>query len=268
MRRRISSCDFGPGTGVRNWIVGISVPSDGLFVEIDVNLLRFQIFLDAPGPELTAKARLLVASPGSLYVSGLHVIHPDNAGAERLDDAESLENIARPVSRGEPIGSSVGDANRFGFVGEGNDGSYGAENFFLRDAGGIVHIVENCGFYVVAAGDRGRAAAAGRELGFLFADLLIRTDALVLGFADERAHFRVAIERRAEANGLRLGGHRFHEFRIDGLFHQDAAARRTDFALIDEDAEERAVNGRLEIRVGEKDVGGFAAELERDALDG
>ena len=67
---------------------------------------------------------------------------------------------------------------------------------------------------------------------------------------------------------MRLGffGHGFDKFRIDLLLDKDAAARGADFALIDEDAEQRAVDGRFPIRVGEENVGRLAAELERDAL--
>ena len=50
------------------------------------------------------------------------------------------------------------------------------------------------------------------------------------------------------------------------LLHQDAAAGGADFALIDEDAEERAVDGGFEIGIGEENVGRLAAEFERDAL--
>ena len=67
---------------------------------------------------------------------------------------------------------------------------------------------------------------------------------------------------------MRLGllGHGIDKFRVDRLLHQNAAAGRTDFALIDEDAEERAVDGGFEIGVGEENVGRLAAEFERDAL--
>jgi hypothetical protein len=56
------------------------------------------------------------------------------------------------------------------------------------------------------------------------------------------------------------------KFLVDRLLHQDAASGGADFALIDEDAEERAVDGGFEIRVGKEDVGRFAAEFEGDAL--
>ena len=53
-----------------------------------------------------------------------------------------------------------------------------------------------------------------------------------------------------------------------GLLHQNAASRRANFALIDEDAEQRAVDCGFKVRIGEKDVRGLAAEFEGDALHG
>ena len=101
---------------------------------------------------------------------------------------------------------------------------------------------------------------------FFLADFEIGIHAVVLLFADQRAHLGFALERRAELDLLRLLGHRLDELLVDRLLHQDAAAGRADFALIDEDAEERAVDGGFEIGVGKENVRRLAAEFERDAL--
>src|SRR5439155_14578231 len=69
----------------------ISVPADRGFVEIDVDLLGLEIFFEAPRAEFTAKAGLFVAAPGRFDVSRLHMIDPDDAGAQRLHDAKSLD---------------------------------------------------------------------------------------------------------------------------------------------------------------------------------
>src|ERR1700735_1914785 len=55
-RRRIHSCDLGPGIGVRNWIVGLQDTSIRLFVQIDVDLLCLEIFLDSPGAQFSPKS--------------------------------------------------------------------------------------------------------------------------------------------------------------------------------------------------------------------
>src|SRR5690242_7340810 len=73
-----------------------SVPIDGGFIEIDENLFRFEIFLEAPWAEFAPKARLLVATPGRFDVSRLHVIDPHDSGTKRLHNAERFVNIAGP----------------------------------------------------------------------------------------------------------------------------------------------------------------------------
>ena len=95
---------------------------------------------------------------------------------------------------------------------------------------------------------------------------MIGVHAVVLFFADQRTHLGFAIEWRAEFDFLGFLGHGFDELFVDRLLDEDAAAGGADFALIDEDAEERAVDGGFEIGVGEKDVGRLAAEFEGDAL--
>src|SRR5580704_645275 len=222
LRRRASSRDLGPGIAVRNWIVGMSVPSDWRFVEIDVDLFRFEIFLDAPGAELAAKAGLFVTAPGGFDVSRLHVIDPDDSGAKCLHHAKSFEDVARPNGGGEAVGSGIGNADGIGFVFEGDNRGDGAEDFFLGDASGIVHVVENCGLDVKTFGECSGAASAGGELGFFFAEFLIFADAIELFFADERAHFGFAVERRAEADCFCLGGHGFDKFCVERLLDEDA----------------------------------------------
>ena len=105
------------------------------------------------------------------------------------------------------------------------------------------------------------------DFSFLLTDVKIGVDPVVLFFADERPHLGVAFERRTELDALGFFGHGFDEFGINLFFDQDAAAGGTDFALIDEHAEERAIHGGFPIGVGEENVRRFAAEFERDALE-
>src|ERR1035441_5613996 len=50
---------------------------------------------------------------------------------------------------------------------------------------------------------------------------------------------------------------------VNGLLDQNAPARGTHLALVDEDAEQREVDGGFEIGVGEEDVGRLAAQIGR-----
>src|ERR1700730_6103189 len=94
-RRRARSRERGPGIGVRNSIAGISsVPPNRLFVQVDMNLLGLEIFLDPRGAELTTEAGLLVAAPGGFDESRLHVVHPHDPGAEGRHDPGGFENVA------------------------------------------------------------------------------------------------------------------------------------------------------------------------------
>src|SRR5947208_7167856 len=127
----------------------ISVPADRGFVEIDVDLLGLEIFFEAPRAEFTAKAGLFVAAPGRFDVSRLHMIDPDDAGAQRLHDAKSFVNVAGPNSSSKAVGRVVGDADGFGLAVEGDDGSDRAKDFFASDARGVLDVVEDRGLDVV-----------------------------------------------------------------------------------------------------------------------
>src|SRR5262249_26371100 len=71
-----------------------SIPSDRLFVQVNVDLLGFEILFDSQGAKLSSKSRLFVATPRSLYIGRLHMIHPDNTRTNSLHNPKSTENIA------------------------------------------------------------------------------------------------------------------------------------------------------------------------------
>src|SRR5690349_10504433 len=244
-----------------------SVPADGRLVEIDENLFCLEIFLESPGPELAAEAGLFVAAPGRLDIGRLHVIDPHDAGAQRLHDSKRLINIARPDRRSKAVRRIVCDSNRIGFGVERNYGCDRAENLLPRDARGVLHVVKNGGLDVVAFAELPGVTAADGHLRFLLAELEIGVYAFILLFADERAHFGIAFEWRAQFDTPGLLGHGLDEFRIDFPFDEDAAPGRTYFSLIDEHAEERSVDGGFPIGVGKENIGRFAAKLEGDALE-
>src|SRR6266404_2023678 len=243
------------------------IPADRGLVEIDEHLFDFEIFFEAPGTELATEAGLFVATPWRLDVRWLHVIDPDDSGAKRFDDAEGFVNVAGPDGGGEAIGRVVGDANGVRFTFEGNHGGDRAENFLAGDARVVIHVVENRWLNVETFAKLLRAAAADGDFRFFLAEFEVGTDAVELLLADQRAHFGFAFEWGAELDALGFFRHGFKELRVDFLFDEDAAAGRANFALIDEDAEERTVHGGFPIGAIEEDVGRLAAEFERDALE-
>src|SRR5215831_15766805 len=102
-------------------MVSSSIPADWLFRQIDVDLLDVEILLDAPLPELATDAALFVAAPRCLDVGRLHVIDPDDAGAQVLDGPHRAEDVARPHRGGEAEIGVVRDAQRVLLVVEGDD---------------------------------------------------------------------------------------------------------------------------------------------------
>src|SRR3954463_1853253 len=176
-------------------MVASSVPADRLFRQIDVDLFDVEIFLDAPFAELAADAALLVAAPRRLDVGRLHVVDPDDAGAQVLDDAHGAEDVARPDRRGQTVEGVVGDPQRVRLGVERDHAGDRPEDFLARDARAVVDVVEDRRLDEVALVERtaGGAAAARRHLRFLLADLLVVADAIELLAADDRAHLRLAI---------------------------------------------------------------------------
>src|SRR6185437_1492370 len=81
-------------------------------------------------------------------------------------------------------------------------------------------------------------------------------------------HLGFALQRRAKLDGPGLLCHGINEFVVDRLLNQDATAGGTDLALVDEHAEQRAVDGGFEIGVRKKYVRRFSSQLEGHALYG
>src|SRR5262249_15567335 len=172
----------------------------GWFRQIDIHLLDVQILVDAPLAELPPDAALFVAAPRRLDVGRLHVVHPDDAGAQLLHGAHGAEDVARPHGSRETVVRVVRDPQRIALRVERNDGRDRPEDFFTRDPVRVVDVVEDRRLDEQAAletGDRGGSAADG-DFRFLLADLLILADAIELLAAHERAQLRLAIERRSD----------------------------------------------------------------------
>ena len=110
--------------------------------------------------------------------------------------------------------------------------------------------------------------AAHGELGaFLLAGVDVAHDALGLGLVDHGAHLRLGVERVARHHLLADRHDLGEEAVLDRVLDDQAAARGTDFALVEPDAEGCAAGGDVEVGgVGQHDVGRLAAALEPDLL--
>src|SRR5262249_37565003 len=109
-------------------------------------------------------------------------------------------------------------------------------------------------------------AAAEHLRPFVLARLDGAHDAVELLLRDLRALLRLGIERVADLARLRLLQHLLDELVVDLLLDEQPAAGAAALTLIEEQAEERTLDGRVEVGVGEDDVGALAAQLQADAL--
>jgi hypothetical protein len=175
--------------------------------------------------------------------------------------AHGFENVARPDGGCQSVGRIVRDLERIFFVVKRYHGCNRTKNLFARNAGIVIHVVEDGGLHIVTLGKFFSASTTRCNLGFFLADFEVGVHAVVLFFADQRAHFCFAFEWRPDLYFLRLFSHGFDELFVDRFLHQDAAARRADFSLIDKDAEQGAIDGGFEVGVGKEDVGRLASEF-------
>src|ERR1051326_9490254 len=98
-----------------------------------MDLLILEISSPPPRPEPAAEAGLLEASPRRFHVSRLHVVDPDDSGAEGFHRAHGLENVPRPNGSGQAVRRIVSNPHRVFFVLEWNHRGNGAKDFFAGD---------------------------------------------------------------------------------------------------------------------------------------
>ena len=186
-----------------------------------------------------------------------------------LTDAHRAEDVARPDRGGEAEVRVVRDPQRVLLVVERDDARDRPEDLLAGDAAGVVDVVEN------------------RRLDEISRDRARRRTARPPPSASFASRLPISWYARTRSNCSRLTSGPIFVARsmpwpsvivfafstiastnllVDRPLHQDAAAGRADLALVDEDAEQRAVDRGLEVRVGEEDVRRLAAELERDLL--
>ena len=91
--------------------------------------------------------------------------------------------------------------------------------------------------------------------------------ALLVRLRDQRAHLRLRVERVAHLQLPGLLGERGDEVVVDRLLDEDSRARLAALARGVVDRPDRARDRRVEVGVGEDEVGALAAQLQRQALD-
>src|SRR5207249_7250093 len=113
------------------------------------------------------------------------------------------------------------------------------------------------------------ALAAGQHLGAaLAARVDVAHDAVELLLADLRALRGGGVEGIADFGLLHFLEHAIDKLIVHLLLDKQARAGAAALALVEEEGEVRALDGGIQIGIGEDDVGTLAAQLERDALEG
>src|SRR5438094_8801116 len=91
-------------------------PAQALRIQIDVDLFRFQVRLQAVGAQLAAYARLFVAAPRRFVERGMISVQPGDAGAKFLENAHPFRDIARENPACQAVNGVVRQPDRFGYV--------------------------------------------------------------------------------------------------------------------------------------------------------
>ena len=185
--------------------------------------------------------------------------------------------VARPHARREPVARAVGQLERVRVVAERDHRGHGPEDLLLTETQVGVRGAHQCGFHVVAARER---RAVGEQLrtgapteqqlrSFGGSEREVRTHPFELLGGDERSHRRGVVERRARLHVGGLSGDALHHVVEDRLVQQDARSRDARLARIAGEHRHRgdAVCSRIEIGIGEHDVGRLAPELEVQRLE-
>ncbi len=111
------------------------------------------------------------------------------------------------------------------------------------------------------------AAAHTAHGAFFFGDADVVQHLLVLRLGGDGADLGAGIERVAHAGGLGEREQAFDELVVNRPMDERARARDAGLAGGGENAGDHAFHGVVEFGVVENDVGGLAAELERNWLD-
>src|SRR5271155_1612015 len=164
--RAVNARELGPGISVFSRMLAMSIPSNRLFVQIDINLLGLEILVNAMDPQLPAEARLLKASPRRFYARRLHMINPHHTSADGLNHAHGTIDIARPDGCGQSERGVVGNLERLALVLEWDHADHRAKDLFPRNPRRVIDVVIDRRLDIITAGQRSRPAAAQRQLGF------------------------------------------------------------------------------------------------------
>ena len=210
-------------------------------------------------PELAAEAGLLEAAERRRDADRAVRVDAEHAGLERARDAQGAGAVRGPDRAGQAVRRVVRDPDRVRLVVERDQRGDRAEDLFAGDPVVVRRLDERARVPVALA--RGRLAAEERlavdEAG----------DGLAVLRGDQRAHLGRVVAGVADLDVAGRGDEQLGEAVVGAALDEDARAGAAVLAGVVEDGVGRGGGGLLEVGVGEDDVRGLPAELERDALD-
>ena len=225
--------------------------------------LEPQVRLEPVAAALAAEAGLLVAAERRRRVEPVERVPPDDAGAQPVGHPEDPRALLGPDPRREPVHRVVRLLDGLVRRAEREHAEDGPEDLLARDAVALGDVRE----------DRRREPPAllgepARRLVDLRALLVAARDELVdpveLRLRVDRADVGVLVERVADAQRRHPALQLAHELVVDRLLDEEPRAGAADVALVEVDAVDDPLDRLVERRVLEDDVGGLAAELERE----
>src|SRR5262245_17517856 len=216
--------------------------------------------------QFAAVSAHLVAAEGGGGIEDIVAVDPDGAGAQAVGDAVRLGDVAGPDGGGQAEMGLVAAFHHLVGVLEREHVHHWAENFVAGDFHLILDVVEDRRLDEVAL--VADAITAAQHLGaFLLARVDEAHDAIHLLLRDLRALLGGGVERVAYFPRLGLLEELVDHLVVDLFFHEQAATGAATLALVEEQAEVGALDGGVEVGVGEDDVRALAAQLEADTFE-
>src|SRR5262249_52304112 len=111
--------------------------------KIDHHILGRGEFEEALFAPFTAEAAVLHAAKGALRCERTIGVHPDDAGADRMDHPHRAVDVLRPYARGETVRRIVADRDRLLLRVEGDDAEDRTEYLLAGEAHIVADISED-----------------------------------------------------------------------------------------------------------------------------
>src|SRR4029079_597667 len=227
-------------------------------VEVDV---RLQPMASA----FAAEAGFLVAAERRSRIEPVEGVRPHDARAQTFGHPEDARALLRPDPGAQAVRRVVRLLDRFLGRAERQHRENRTEDLFLRDAIALRDVREDRRHEPVAL--LGQAARRLVDLrSFVLAGLDELANLVELLLRVDRADICVLVKRIADTERRQSALQLLDDGLVDRLLHEPPRAGAADVALVEVDPVDDSLHRLVECRIVEDDVGGLAAQLERQSL--